>query len=150
MLVEIADEVEVEAAPRDPAGAPFAALGECQGSQSGWRRQPLLDPREDEIEAPVVGLDRVARSSPGSFAAPWGEANEPGLLRAALRRKRYEAVTIVHNETSTGVVNPVAELARVAREEGDALVLVDAVSSLGGDPVETDDWGLDFVFAGVQ
>lgn len=83
-------------------------------------------------------------------AVPWGEAVTPDLLRAALRRGRYEAVTVAHNETSTGVINPVAELAAVVREESDALVLVDAVSSLAAAQVETDDWGLDFVFAGVQ
>jgi aspartate aminotransferase-like enzyme len=81
---------------------------------------------------------------------PWGEAVTPELVRAALRRKRYEAVTVVHNETSTGVLAPLAEIARTVREESDALLLVDTVSSLAGAPVETDAWELDFVFAGVQ
>lgn len=97
-----------------------------------------------------LAIARALGRGADELAAPWGEANDAALLRAALRRKRYEAVTLVHNETSTGVVNPVAELARTVREESDALVLVDAVSSLGGDRVETDAWGLDFVFAGVQ
>lgn len=81
---------------------------------------------------------------------PWGRALDPDLVRRALRRKRYEAVTVVHNETSTGVVQPLAEIARAVREESDALVLVDAVSSLGGAPVETDAWGLDLALAGTQ
>ena len=81
---------------------------------------------------------------------PWGRALDPDLVRRALRRKRYEAVTVVHNETSTGVINPVAEIARTVREESDALVLVDTVSSLGGAPVETDAWELDWVLAGSQ
>ena len=84
------------------------------------------------------------------LAAPWGQAIDPETLRAALRRKRYEAVTVVHNETSTGVMNPIADIAKVIREESDALVIVDAVSSLGGAPIETDDWGLDIVLAGTQ
>ncbi|MEZ5314371.1 MAG: aminotransferase class V-fold PLP-dependent enzyme [Thermoanaerobaculia bacterium] len=71
-------------------------------------------------------------------------------LRAALRRKRYDAVTMAHNETSTGVLQPVETLARVVREESEALVLVDAVSSLAGARLETDAWDLDFVFAGSQ
>lgn len=83
-------------------------------------------------------------------SVPWGEPVDPDLVRRALRRKRYEAVTVVHNETSTGVLNPLAEIARAIREESDALVLVDTVSSLGGAPVETDEWGLDLVLAGVQ
>lgn len=81
---------------------------------------------------------------------PWGRTVDPDLVRRALRRKRYEAVTVVHNETSTGVLNPLAEIARAVREESDALLLVDAVSSLGGAPVETDAWGLDFVLTGCQ
>ncbi|MEO7794100.1 MAG: aminotransferase class V-fold PLP-dependent enzyme, partial [Thermoanaerobaculia bacterium] len=84
------------------------------------------------------------------IAAPWGEIVDPALVRQALRRKRYEAVTVAHNETSTGVINPIEEIARVVREESAALILVDAVSSLAGADLETDAWGLDFVFAGSQ
>lgn len=83
-------------------------------------------------------------------AFPWGEAIDPETVRAALRRKKYEAVTMVHNETSTGVMSPVADVAKVIREESDALILVDTVSSLGGAPVEPDAWGLDVVLAGTQ
>jgi aspartate aminotransferase-like enzyme len=92
-----------------------------------------------------------ALGRPGDqLSFPWGEPVDPELVRTALRRQRYDAVTVVHNETSTGVVSPLAEIAAVVRAESDALLLVDAVSSLGADPVETDAWGLDFVLAGVQ
>lgn len=84
------------------------------------------------------------------LSAPWGEAIDPDLLRQALRRKSYDAVTITHNETSTGVLNPLAELAAVVREESAALVLVDCVSGLGGAPFETDAWGIDIALAGTQ
>ena len=95
----------------------------------------------------------IARSlgkSADRVSVPWGQSVDPDLVRSALRRKPYEAVTIVHNETSTGVMNPLEEIARVVREESDALVLVDAVSSLAGAPVETDAWSLDVVLAGTQ
>jgi aspartate aminotransferase-like enzyme len=95
-------------------------------------------------------ISRGAGKAADRLQAPWGEAIDPDLVRAALRRKRYDAVTLVHNETSTGVINPLAELARAIREESEALVLVDAVSSLGGAPVEADAWGLDVVLAGTQ
>ncbi len=88
--------------------------------------------------------------SADSVVVPWGEAVDPDLLRQALRRKSYEAVTIVHNETSSGAVNPIAELVQVVRQESDALVLVDAVSSLGGAPFETDSWDVDVVVVGSQ
>ncbi|MCH9647411.1 MAG: alanine--glyoxylate aminotransferase family protein [Deltaproteobacteria bacterium] len=83
-------------------------------------------------------------------AVPWGEAMDPDLVREALRRKSYEAVTLVHNETSTGVVSDVAAIARVVHEESDALLLVDTVSGLGGAEFETDEWQVDVALAGVQ
>ena len=95
-------------------------------------------------------ISRSAGKAADRLSAPWGEAIDPDLVRGALRRKRYDAVTVVHNETSTGVMNPLAEIARAVHEESDALVLVDAVSSLGGAPIETDAWGLDVVLAGTQ
>jgi aspartate aminotransferase-like enzyme len=95
-------------------------------------------------------ISRAAGKSADAVAVPWGQAVDPDLVRTALRRKRYEAVTLVHNETSTGVTSPLAEIARAVREESDALLLVDTVSSLGGAPVEAEAWGLDVVLAGTQ
>jgi aspartate aminotransferase-like enzyme len=97
-----------------------------------------------------LAIGRSLGRGADEVAVPWGEAVGPELLRAALRRKRYDAVALVHSETSTGVLAPLAELAAAVREESDALVLVDAVSSLAAAPVESDAWGLDLVFAGVQ
>jgi aspartate aminotransferase-like enzyme len=95
-------------------------------------------------------ITRAAGKAADKLAFPWGEPVDPDLVRTALRRKRYDAVTVVHNETSTGVMSPLAEIARAVREESDALILVDTVSSLAGAPVETDAWGLDVVLAGTQ
>jgi len=81
----------------------------------------------------------------------WGQAILPDMLADALKKKKYEAVTIVHNETSTGVQNPVKELAEVVQTiSPDTLVLVDAVSSLGGVKIEMDAWGIDFLLTSSQ
>jgi aspartate aminotransferase-like enzyme len=95
-------------------------------------------------------ISKAVGKAADKVSFPWGEAVDPDVVRAALRRKKYDAVTVVHNETSTGVMSPLAEIARVVREESDALLLVDTVSSLGGAPVESDAWGLDVVLAGTQ
>jgi len=80
-----------------------------------------------------------------------GEAITTDLLRDALKKKHYEAVTIVHNETSTGVENPLADLVKVCQETSpDTLILVDAVSSLGGVKIEFDALGLDFLLTSSQ
>jgi len=81
---------------------------------------------------------------------PLGQSHAPELLAEALRRGRYDAVTVVHSETSTGALNPVRELARVAHEAGEVLLLVDSVTGVAGAPVESDAWELDFVLTGSQ
>jgi len=85
--------------------------------------------------------------------AGWGRAVDPEALADHLtsRRAHYDAVTLTHNATSTGVTNDIAALARAVHEESpDTLVLVDAVSSLGGIPVHFDEWGADVCMASVQ
>ena len=79
----------------------------------------------------------------------WGRAVDPGAVRDALRQEGADIVTCVHAETSTGVLNPVREIAAAAHEHG-ALALVDAVTSLGGHPLEVDAWGLDAVYSCTQ
>ncbi len=81
---------------------------------------------------------------------PPGRTLEPAHLERFLGGPPVDAVLLVHSETSTGALAPLADLARVVRERTDALVIVDAVSSVGAVPVETDAWGLDFVFTGSQ
>src|ERR671931_191637 len=80
----------------------------------------------------------------------WGETPEPDDLRSALADAGdVRVVYLTHSETSTGVVCDVQALASVAKEAG-ALVVVDAVSSLGAVPLETDAWDLDVVVSGSQ
>jgi aspartate aminotransferase-like enzyme len=82
----------------------------------------------------------------------WGTPHTPELLRRALEADlgTYDLVTVVHSETSTGVLNPVGELGAVVRAYEDVLIAVDGVTSVGGAPVEFDRWDLDFLLAGSQ
>jgi len=126
------------------------------------------------LEAAVVNVlspgDRVVAVTTGAFGdrfakvaevygadvrrleVEWGRAAEPAALRAALAEEPHvRAVLLTHNETSTGITNPIPELAAVVHEGApDALVLVDGVSSLGGIPFEMDAWGADLVVTGSQ
>src|SRR6266571_870540 len=83
---------------------------------------------------------------------PWGQAADPNVVEARLKAlKPYRGVLMTHNETSTGVMNDVETLAAVIRRlNPDALIAVDAVSSLGCVPLEMDAWDLDVVFTGSQ
>lgn len=81
---------------------------------------------------------------------PWGQAVRADHLREAITKTGdVRAVLVTHNETSTGVTNPLPEIAAVARQAG-ALVLVDAVSSAAAMPLEPDGWDLDWVITGSQ
>jgi aspartate aminotransferase-like enzyme len=80
----------------------------------------------------------------------WGRAILPEMLEAKLKGGAYDAVTLIHNETSTGTMNPLAELAAVARKHPETLLIVDSVSSMSGVKIEMDALGLDVLLAGVQ
>ncbi len=79
----------------------------------------------------------------------WGRAADPDDVRKALEVSRADLVCIVHAETSTGVLNPVEAVARIAHELG-AMVIVDAVTSLGGMPLDVAAWNLDAVYSCSQ
>jgi alanine-glyoxylate transaminase/serine-glyoxylate transaminase/serine-pyruvate transaminase len=81
--------------------------------------------------------------------AEWGKIMEPGAIAAALKNARPKIVAVVHAETSTGVLTPVEEISRLAREAG-ALFVLDTVTSLGGCPVKLDEWGVDAAYSGTQ
>jgi aspartate aminotransferase-like enzyme len=126
------------------------------------------------LEAAVVNVlspgDQVLGVSIGSFGdrfakiaeaygaqvtrleVEWGQAADPNAVRDALRdAPGTKAVMLTHNETSTGVMNPIPELAAAVHETApDALVIVDSVSGLGAVPFQMDDWGIDVVVTGSQ
>jgi aspartate aminotransferase-like enzyme len=116
----------------------------------------------DRVLAATVGAfgDRFARiatvygAEVTRLEAEWGRAIEPDALRDALSdgpSTGYRAILLTHNETATGVTNPVAELAAVARAEApEALLLVDGISALGAVPFEQDAWGIDVLVSGSQ
>jgi alanine-glyoxylate transaminase/serine-glyoxylate transaminase/serine-pyruvate transaminase len=79
----------------------------------------------------------------------WGTACDPDQLRAHLAGAPADVVAIVHAETSTGVLNPVRDLAAIAHAHG-ALTIVDAVTSLGGMPLEAGAWGIDAAYSCTQ
>jgi alanine-glyoxylate transaminase/serine-glyoxylate transaminase/serine-pyruvate transaminase len=79
----------------------------------------------------------------------WGRACDPEALRRHLKANGADVVAMVHAETSTGVCNSVRELAAIAREHG-ALTIVDAVTSLGGMPLDVGAWGIDACYSCTQ
>lgn len=81
----------------------------------------------------------------------WGRIIEPDQVREAFKSANgpVKAVMIVHGETSTGILQPIDEIARIAHENG-ALILADAVTSLAGCELLIDEWGIDVCYSGTQ
>jgi aspartate aminotransferase-like enzyme len=84
------------------------------------------------------------------FKSEPGQPTTPEMVDEVLKTGKYDVVTVTHNETSSGVVNPCKEIGDVIRKYDDVLYLVDAVSSLGGDKVEVDAWGIDCCITSTQ
>ncbi|GAB4516624.1 MAG: alanine--glyoxylate aminotransferase family protein [Anaerolineae bacterium] len=80
----------------------------------------------------------------------WGEAHTPEMVEEALKKATYDAVCVVHNETSTSVTNPVKDIAAVVRQYEDTLMLVDTVSGFLGIELRNDDWGIDMALTSSQ
>jgi len=97
----------------------------------------------------MVDVAQRCGAAVDTVQAEWGTALEPEQFKTALAKKNYKLVALVHAETSTGVLQPLDEIAGLVRQQG-ALLLVDAVTSLGGAPVRVDALGIDACYSGTQ
>lgn len=127
-----------------------SATGFMEGAVRNGARRRVLSLVNGAFSERFYKIARATGLEADALEVEWGGVNTPEMLADALKKKDYDAVTVVHSETSTGVLNPIEELARVVHEAGDVAILVDSVSSMAGARVETDAWGLDFVLTGSQ
>jgi aspartate aminotransferase-like enzyme len=80
----------------------------------------------------------------------WGQPTTPEMIDQYLSTGKYDVMTVTHNETSTGVMNPVEEIAEVKKKYPDVIWLLDAVSSMGGAKIDTDALGVDVCITSTQ
>ena len=97
-----------------------------------------------------VEISKYHRAVSTVVEVPWGEAVKPDMVKDALEKNNYKAVTVVHVDTSTGVANPIKEIGEVVKNYSDAFYIVDTVCSLGGMEVRLDDWQIDICLTGSQ
>ena len=116
----------------------------------------LMEP-EDPILACVHGYfgDRIRQMAERQEAkvtvieGEWGKPTDPEKVAAALKAKAYKILTVVHAETSTGVLQPMDDIVSLAKEHG-VMILLDTVTSLGGVELKADEWGLDAAYSCSQ
>jgi aspartate aminotransferase-like enzyme len=92
-------------------------------------------------ESMPVDLDRVQ--------IPWGDVPDPAMIAARVKAKRYRAVVMIHNESSTGVVADIAAVGAALRDS-ETLLVVDSVSGIGGVEMRMDEWGIDVLVTASQ
>ncbi len=80
----------------------------------------------------------------------WGQPITPDLIEAKLKEGGFDAMTLIHNETSTGTMSPLVDIAKVVRKFPETLLIVDSVSSMTAVKIEMDALGLDVLLAGTQ
>lgn len=80
----------------------------------------------------------------------WGKPVDPDAVRAELSKGGYDAITLIHNETSTGTTSPLAEIMAVVREFPEVISIVDTVSSFSAQPIPKDSLGIDIMITGAQ
>ena len=111
----------------------------------------------DKVLVPVFGrfghllceIARRCRAEVHSIEVPWGEVFTPEQIEDAIKQVKPRLLLTVQGDTSTTLLQPLAELGDICRRHG-VLFYTDATASLGGNPLEADAWGLDAVSAGLQ
>ena len=110
-----------------------AAIFSCGAFGDRWYEMALAN----QVDAELIGVE-------------YGKPIRGELVKNALKNGRYDLITITHNETSTGVMNPLAEIAEAVREFPETIFCVDAVSSLGGVRIDVDKLGIDICISSSQ
>lgn len=127
-----------------------SATGLMEAAVRNAGRTRLLSLVNGAFSKRFADIGRACGFDVDELVVPWGEAHDPDAVSERLAEGPYDAVTMAHSETSTGVLNDVRALARVVRQYDDTMVLVDSVSGFGAVEVRPDEWGIDFLLTGSQ
>ncbi len=127
-----------------------SAWGVMEGALRNVVRRKVLCCMNGAFSDKWLDVARRCGLEAHGLQAEWGQPVDPAALSAELAKGGYDAVTIIHNETSCGCMSDLPALAAVLREFPDVISIVDTVSSLSALPIEQDALGLDIVLAGSQ
>jgi predicted phosphoserine aminotransferase len=127
-----------------------SATGLMEGALRNGARRRVLSLVNGAFSERFHQIARATGLRADPLEVDWGGGHTAEMLEHALGRGIYDAVTVVHSETSTGALNPIEELAKVTAAAGDVVLLVDTVSGACGTEIRADEWGLDFVLTGSQ
>lgn len=127
-----------------------SAWGVMEGSVRNVCAKKVLNCMSGAFSDKWFDVSKRAGKDAGEFKFEWGQPLCPDALRKELATGQYDAITMVHNETSTGTMNPLPELMAVIREFPEVISIVDTVSSFSAVPIPKDELGIDVLLTGSQ
>lgn len=130
--------------------ATSSAWGVMEGALRNIVRKKVLCCMNGAFSDKWLDVARRCGLEAAGLQAEWGQPIDPAALRAELAKGGYDAVTLIHNETSCGCMSDLRALAAVLREFPEVISIIDTVSSLSAVPINQDALGLDIVLAGSQ
>ena len=128
---------------------PSSSTGLMEGAVRNCVKERCLNVCNGAFSERWHGITKENGKEADAINFEWGQAPDAKLIDEKLSTGRYDAITVVHNETSTGVAAPLDEISRVVKKY-DVSFLVDTVSSMGGVKIEVDKLGIDVCLFGVQ
>ncbi|MCK4594113.1 alanine--glyoxylate aminotransferase family protein [bacterium] len=134
----------------------FIWIGTC--SSTGLMEGAILNLCRKKVLSVVLGAfsdrwNKIAKANGHESVRleyEWGKAAKPSDIDSKLSEGGFDLVTVVFNETSTGVMSPLKDIAGVMKKYPDVILAVDAVSGMAAARIEVDAWDLDFILAGTQ
>ena len=127
-----------------------SAWGVMEGAIRNVVKKKVLNCMNGAFSDKWFDVSQRCGKQAGALKAEWGQPVDPEALRKELATGEYDAVTIIHNETSTGTMSDLPALAAVLREFPDVISIIDTVSSLSAVPIKKDELGIDVLITGSQ
>lgn len=127
-----------------------SAWGVMEGSIRNVTKKKVLNCMNGAFSDKWNDVSRRCGLDAGALKFDWGQPVDPDAVRKELSTGAYDAITIIHNETSCGCMSDLAAIMKVVREFPDVISIVDTVSSFSGVPIKKDDLGIDVFITGSQ
>ncbi len=128
-----------------------SATGVIEGFIRNFVKKKVLVMQNGSFAERWVEASALNGKEVKSYDIEWGKAVKPEMVADELKKDHYDAVIVVHNESSTGVLSPLEEIGKAIKETSpDTLLLVDAVTSMMGTEIRFEEWNVDAAAAGVQ
>lgn len=127
-----------------------SAWGVMEGAIRNLVHKKVLNCMNGAFSDKWFDVSKRCGKEAGALQVEWGQPICPEALDEKLATGEYDTVTLIHNETSTGVMNPLAELCAVVRKHPEVLLIVDTVSSFSVVPIPMDELGIDVLLTGSQ